>query len=130
MNVGLVRYPTTLAPVSGSVTIATQCADNAHVRTGHRVDVRCASDGIWLGTVPQCECNVGYHSVSVGGILICQGQQNTVMTIDCIMNELSQLMSHLVMRVTPAALSVTLVVLPLIPALTLVSVSNYVIISL
>ena len=31
---GLVRYPTTLAPASGSVTVTAQCADNAHVRTG------------------------------------------------------------------------------------------------
>ena len=27
---GLVRYPTTLAPVSGSVNVATECTDNAH----------------------------------------------------------------------------------------------------
>ena len=27
---GLVRYPTSLAPVSGSVTVTTQCADNAN----------------------------------------------------------------------------------------------------
>ena len=33
-TVGLVRYPTTQAPASGSLTVTTQCADNAHVRTG------------------------------------------------------------------------------------------------
>ena len=30
-NESLVHYPTTLAPVSGSVTVTIQCADNAHI---------------------------------------------------------------------------------------------------
>ena len=52
----LVRYPTTLAPVSGSVTVTTQCADNAH-RTSSSLNVRCNHDGSWSGHTPQCECD-------------------------------------------------------------------------
>ena len=29
-DAGLVRYPTALAPLTSSVTVTTQCADNAH----------------------------------------------------------------------------------------------------
>ncbi|CAI8021100.1 hypothetical protein GBAR_LOCUS12555, partial [Geodia barretti] len=71
-NVGLVRYPTTLAPASGSVAVTTQCADNAHVRTGFSLSVRCTSSGSWSGTTPQCECNDGYRAVTVSGRQICQ----------------------------------------------------------
>ena len=67
-SVGLVRYPTTLAPASGSVPVTTQCADNAHVRSG---SVRCTSSGSWSGTLV-CECDAGYRAVSVSGRQICQ----------------------------------------------------------
>ena len=50
-SVGLVRYPTTLAPASGSVTVTTQCADNAHIRSGPSLSVRCTSSGSWSGTL-------------------------------------------------------------------------------
>ena len=70
---GLVFYPTTLAPVSGSVTVTTQCADNAHTTSGSSLSVRCASGGRWPGPVPQCECNEGYTIEIVGGKKICQG---------------------------------------------------------
>ena len=72
-SVGLVRYPTTLAPASGSVTVTTQCADNAHVRSGSSLSVRCTSSGSWSGT-PVCECDAGYRAVSVSGRQICQYQ--------------------------------------------------------
>ncbi|CAI8041854.1 Ephrin type-B receptor 3 (Fragment), partial [Geodia barretti] len=71
-TVGLVRYPTTLAPASGSVTVATQCADNAHIRTGFSLNVRCSSSGSWTGTTPQCECDTGYRAVTVSGRQTCQ----------------------------------------------------------
>ncbi|CAI8015992.1 Ephrin type-A receptor 2, partial [Geodia barretti] len=74
---GLVDYPTTLAPVSGSVTVATQCADNAHVRTGFSLNVRCSSSGSWTGTTPQCECDTGYRAVTVSGRKICQTDETT-----------------------------------------------------
>ncbi|CAI8015985.1 hypothetical protein GBAR_LOCUS9864, partial [Geodia barretti] len=76
-TVGLVRYPTTLAPASGSVTVSTQCADNAHVRTGFSLNVRCSSSGGWTGTTPQCECDTGYRAVTVSGRKICQTDETT-----------------------------------------------------
>ena len=68
---GLVRYPTTLAPVNGSVNVTTQCADNAHIRSGSNLNVMCVSNGNWSGLIPQCECDSGYHAVGQ----ICQGLQ-------------------------------------------------------
>ena len=71
MSEGLVRYPTTLAPVNGSVTVTTQCADNAHIGYNSSLNVTCASNGSWSGLIPQCECNTGYYAVGQ----ICQGWQ-------------------------------------------------------
>ena len=71
-TVGLVRYPTALAPVSGSVNVTTQCADNAH-RTSSSLNVSCTSSGNWSGTTPQCQCDTGYRAVTVSGRQICQG---------------------------------------------------------
>ena len=68
---GLVRYPTTLAPVSGSVNVATECADNAHT-TGTSLNVLCSSSVDWSGD-PQCQCDTGYHSATANGRQICQG---------------------------------------------------------
>ena len=69
-SVGLVRYPTTLAPASGSVTVFTQCADNAH-RTSSSLNVRCNSDGSWSAQTPQCACNDEYEMATVNGRDIC-----------------------------------------------------------
>ena len=68
---GLVHYPTTLAPVSGSVTVTTECADNAHI-TRTSLNVLCSSSGDWSGD-PQCQCDTGYHSATVNGRQICRG---------------------------------------------------------
>ena len=69
---GLVHYPTTLAPVSGSsVTVTTECANNAH-RTSPTLSVRCTSSGTWSGTTPNCECDAGYRAATVIGKQICQ----------------------------------------------------------
>ena len=70
---GLVRYPTTLAPDTGSVNVTTQCADNAH-RTSSSLSVSCTSSGSWSGTIPQCQCDTGYRAVAVNGRQICQTQ--------------------------------------------------------
>ena len=70
---GLVYYPTTIAPVSGSVSVTTQCADNAH-RTSSSLSVSCTSSGKWSGTTPQCQCDTGYHPVTVIGRQICETQ--------------------------------------------------------
>ena len=72
-TVGLVHYPTIIAPASGSVTVITQCADNAH-RISSSMSVICTSSGSWSGTTPHCECDIGYHAVTVDGRQICQTQ--------------------------------------------------------
>ena len=54
---GLVHYPTTLAPVNGSVTVTTLCADNAHIRSGSSLNITCASNGSWLGLDTLCQHN-------------------------------------------------------------------------
>ena len=64
---GLVRYPTTLAPVSGSVTVTTQCADNAHVINSTSLNATCTSNGTWTGLTLHCQCDTGYHKVTVNG---------------------------------------------------------------
>ena len=69
----LVRYPTTLAPTTGSVTVTAQCADNSHNRSGSSLSVRCTSSGSWSGPIPRCKCDAGYHAVSVNRRQICQG---------------------------------------------------------
>ena len=72
---GLVRYPTTLAPVSvgGYLPVITQCADNAH-NTSSSLEVTCISGGNWIGTTPQCECDSGYRAVTVSRKQICQSR--------------------------------------------------------
>ena len=70
-TVGLVRYPTTLAPASGTLSVTTQCADNAH-RTSSSLSVTCSSSGIWGGQTPQCQCDSGYQTATVNGRQICQ----------------------------------------------------------
>ena len=67
----LVRYPTLLAPVSGSVTIAAQCAANAH-KTSSSLSVSCSSTGSWSGS-PQCQCNSGYQKTTIDGRQVCLG---------------------------------------------------------
>ena len=68
---GLVHYPSTLAPVSESVTVTAQCADNAHSTIG--TNITCMSDGSWSGRV-HCQCDDGYILVEVTHSKhICQG---------------------------------------------------------
>ena len=62
---GLVRYNATLAPASGSVTVTTQCADNAQ-RTSSSLNAFCSSTGSWSGN-PRCECDDGYEVMTVDG---------------------------------------------------------------
>ena len=78
-NDGLIRFPTTLAPIRGSVTVFTQCADNAH-RTSSSMRVTCSSSGRWSGS-PQCECDEGYRGVTVAGRQSCAGNQLSIQTI-------------------------------------------------
>ena len=71
---GLVHYPTTLAPVSGSKPVTTRCADNAHTRTGSSLDVICQFNGNWSGVTPQCECDDRYRPATDNGKLYCEGR--------------------------------------------------------
>ena len=74
-TVGLVHYPTTLAPVSGSVTVTTQCVDNAHIFNSTSLNVTCTSIGSWSGKIPQCQCDERYHSVIFSEVQICEGEE-------------------------------------------------------
>ena len=64
-RVGLVDYPTTSTRASGSQTVITQCADNAH-RSSSSLNAFCSSTGSWSGS-PQCECDDGYEVMTVNG---------------------------------------------------------------
>ena len=72
-SVGLVRYPATLAPNSGSTTVAAECADNAR-RVSSSLTVTCSSTGGWSGS-PQCHCNTGYQTAIIDGRHVCLGLQ-------------------------------------------------------
>ena len=69
---GLVRYPATPAPVTGTENVITQCTENAH-STSPSLTVTCTSSGAWTVQTPVCECDAGYVSTNVNGIEICQG---------------------------------------------------------
>ena len=56
-QVGLVLYPDTPAPDTGSVNVVVSCAPNAQV-SGSAV-VTCASDGTWGSENPVCQCRPG-----------------------------------------------------------------------
>ena len=76
---GLVHYPSTQAPVSGSDAVTTQCADNAHVSRGSSLSsVVCMSNGSWSGRIPQCDCDNGYYEINTEhGRTICSGLFNS-----------------------------------------------------
>ena len=63
--VGLVRYPVTQAPASGTVSVTIQCVPNAQ-RSSSSLIVSCGSDGYWGSEHPTCECNLGYQSATNG----------------------------------------------------------------
>ena len=72
MSLALVRYPNTLAPLTGSVTVYTRCADNAHSTSSDTVE--CTSDGAWSGETPVCECDEGYYVHEDNHVHTCQGE--------------------------------------------------------
>ena len=55
---GLVLYPETPAPVSGSVNINIKCVDNA---VSNSTQVTCHSNGTWGPENPVCKCRAGYE---------------------------------------------------------------------
>ena len=69
--VGLARYTDTQAPVSGTVSSVTECAEKAHhtefSRPGRLV---CTSGGFWQNDQTHCECDLGYLRDST----VCEGK--------------------------------------------------------
>lgn len=72
---GLVRYPTTLAPINGHLLVTLDCADNA-IRATSSLNVTCNSDGTWSGEIPRCKCDQQYYeSDIIDGRKICLGER-------------------------------------------------------
>ena len=75
-NDGLVRYPTVLVPIRGTITVHVHCADNANNAT-FLMMVLCDNPGGWRRIfghpLPRCQCNSGYRIATVGSREICQG---------------------------------------------------------
>ena len=70
-QVGLVLYPETPAPVSGSVNINVKCVDNAVVSGSPQAT--CHSNGTW-GPNTQCKCNLGYANMTENMMPRCVGK--------------------------------------------------------
>ena len=75
-QVGLVLYPETPAPVSGSVTINVKCVDNA-VASGS-TQVTCHSNGTWGPDTSQCECSLGFANITENMVPKCVGKSLNV----------------------------------------------------
>ena len=75
-TLGLVHYPTTLAPTGTSKTVYVSCADNAHVRSGYSLRVLCTTDGTWEYTRrPECDCDRGYRINTANERHKCEGER-------------------------------------------------------
>ena len=57
-KVGLVYYPDTPAPSTGTCPTVAQCAENAHPTSS--LGLTCDFAGHWGDENPQCECDAGY----------------------------------------------------------------------
>ena len=60
---GLVLYPETPTPVSGSVNVQFTCVDNAYILESENDTITCYNNGTWSTDIPVCECNVGYENM-------------------------------------------------------------------
>ena len=74
-QVGLVLYPETLAPESGSVNVQLTCVDNAYIPESESDTVTCYHNGTWSTEVPVCECNVGYENMGTN----CSGKSINIL---------------------------------------------------
>ena len=82
------------------MTVTTQCADNAHIRSGSSLNVTCVSNGNWSGLTPQCECDDGYQPTIVDDKMICEGFKIVILsTLDHDILYLQQLLVKLRVRV-------------------------------
>ena len=70
---GLVYYPSTLAPDFGTKDVLARCADNARLVGSISLSVRCTSSGTWPGQTPECQCDDGYREYTEENRQICQG---------------------------------------------------------
>ena len=62
-SAGIARRPATQAPVSETVSVTSQCAENAHQTQHSRPDaLLCSSEGKWYNDQTTCECDRGYYS--------------------------------------------------------------------
>ena len=61
--VDMIRYPLTVAPLTGIITISTSCVENAE-SVGAAPKVACSVDGSWNVPVSQCRCRPGAFNVS------------------------------------------------------------------
>ena len=75
-QVGLVLYPETPAPVSGSVNVQFTCVDNAYIPETESDTVTCYYNETWSTEVPVCECNVGYENMGTN----CSGKSINIMS--------------------------------------------------
>ena len=71
---GLVLYPETPAPVSGSVNVQLTCVDNAYISESESDVVTCNYDGTWGNDFPVCECNLGYADITENKVPNCVGK--------------------------------------------------------
>lgn len=63
-NIGLVRRPSTQAPIEGNVSVKSQCAENSNFTDMSMPDLLvCTSNGKWLNDQTQCVCNEGYEQI-------------------------------------------------------------------
>ena len=76
---GLVLYPATLAPATGSVTATAQCADNAYNTTS--LLVSCDSSGNW-STVPKCKCDDKDEPIIDNGRQTCR-TESIILLVHC-----------------------------------------------
>ena len=78
---GLVHYPTTAAPETGTIDVTTQCVENAE-QTSSSLTVTCDSSGEWsTDNPPQCKCQENFNQI---GDDICRGRctQTNISNID------------------------------------------------
>ena len=69
--VGLARYTSTQAPITGSASSMSKCAENAHHTETSRLDtLECTPAGKWQNDQTQCECDPGYYRDST----VCEGK--------------------------------------------------------
>ena len=58
---GLARYTATQAPINGTVSSMSECAENAHHTETSKLDtLECTTAGKWQNDQAVCECDLGY----------------------------------------------------------------------